>query len=333
MPLASRSLGATALGVSRIGLGLAALGRPGYITLGHAGDLAGDYSVASMAQRAHHLLDHAWSAGVTYFDAARSYGRAEEFLGGWVAGRTFADVRPVVGSKWGYAYTADWQVNAASHEVKEHTPDQLRRQLPESRERLGDFLRLYQVHSATFASGVLTHQQVLTDLAHLKSDGLHIGLTLSGADQPQVLDAAAAIQVDGRRLFDTVQVTWNLLEPSCSAILTEVHAAGMGVIVKEAVANGRLTARNLDPAFAPQRARLEAIAARHRVTLDAIAIAAVLAQPWADVVLSGAVTTSQLDANLTALSVQLSEEELADLAGLAETPADYWAKRSALPWN
>jgi aryl-alcohol dehydrogenase-like predicted oxidoreductase len=33
-------LGSTGLAVSPIGLGLAALGRPGYITLGHGSDLA-----------------------------------------------------------------------------------------------------------------------------------------------------------------------------------------------------------------------------------------------------------------------------------------------------
>ena len=63
-----------------MGLGLAALGRPGYINLGHATDLSRDYDVAAMADHAHTVLDAAWAAGIRYFDAARSYGRAEEFL-------------------------------------------------------------------------------------------------------------------------------------------------------------------------------------------------------------------------------------------------------------
>ena len=75
-----RALGQTGLVVSRVGLGLAALGRPGYINLGHAADLRGDYDVAAMEGRAHALLDAAWQAGVRYFDAARSYGRGEAFL-------------------------------------------------------------------------------------------------------------------------------------------------------------------------------------------------------------------------------------------------------------
>src|SRR5215207_8243684 len=95
-----RPLGRTSLQVTAIGLGLAALGRPGYITLGHADDLQGDYSVATMQAHTHAMLDHAWAAGIRYFDAARSYGRAEEFLGSWLRQRTFGvDDRPVVASK------------------------------------------------------------------------------------------------------------------------------------------------------------------------------------------------------------------------------------------
>jgi len=69
-------LGDTGLVVSRIGVGLAALGRPGYINLGHAGDL----DVPAMEARAHAVLAAAWQASVRYFDVARSYGRVEEFL-------------------------------------------------------------------------------------------------------------------------------------------------------------------------------------------------------------------------------------------------------------
>src|SRR6516162_7845028 len=100
------SLGGTGLKVSRLGLGLAALGRPGYINLGHADDLRHDYDVAAMEARAHAVLDAAWGAGIRYFDAARSYGRGEAFLGSWLTCRTIAPDRVVVGSKWGYTYTA-----------------------------------------------------------------------------------------------------------------------------------------------------------------------------------------------------------------------------------
>ena len=71
----------------QFGLGLAALGRPGYINLGHADDLNRDYDVDAMQQHAHRVLDTAWESGVRYFDAARSYGKAEIFLGSWIRDR------------------------------------------------------------------------------------------------------------------------------------------------------------------------------------------------------------------------------------------------------
>jgi aryl-alcohol dehydrogenase-like predicted oxidoreductase len=77
-----RILGRTGLTVSRLGLGLAALGRPGYINLGHAADLPATPDVPSMEAHAYAVLDAAWDAGIRYFDAARSYGRAETFLAG-----------------------------------------------------------------------------------------------------------------------------------------------------------------------------------------------------------------------------------------------------------
>src|SRR5215831_8818071 len=128
MTMPPRPLGTTGLTVTPLGLGLAALGRPGYINLGHAADLAHDYDVAAMEARAHAVLDTAWAAGVRYFDAARSYGRAEEFLGRWLAARGIAPADVTVGSKWGYTYTAGWNVAAEQHEVKEHSFPVLRRQ-------------------------------------------------------------------------------------------------------------------------------------------------------------------------------------------------------------
>ena len=79
-------LGSTKVMVSRLGLGMAALGRPGYINLGHGQDL-GARDVPSMEANARHVLDAAWAAGIRYFDAARSYGLGEAFLGRWLEER------------------------------------------------------------------------------------------------------------------------------------------------------------------------------------------------------------------------------------------------------
>jgi aryl-alcohol dehydrogenase-like predicted oxidoreductase len=326
-------LGTTALRVTALGLGLAALGRPGYINLGHADDLAGEYSPESMEARAHRVLDAAWAGGVRYFDAARSYGRGEAFLGSWLASRDVAPEDVTVGSKWGYVYTAGWQVDARVHEVKEHSAAVLRRQLAETRALLGAHLDLYQIHSATPESGVLDDGQVIDELARLRASGVRVGLSVSGATQAATIRQALAVERDGRPLFDAVQATWNLLDPSAGEALAEARERGLGVIVKEALANGRLTERNADPAFAGGFALLSAQAQRLGTSVDAVALGAALAQPWADVVLSGAATAEQLHSNLAATGGAWDDEAAHRLSALAVAPEAYWSQRSALRWN
>jgi aryl-alcohol dehydrogenase-like predicted oxidoreductase len=307
--------------VSRIGLGLAALGRPGYINLGHASDLAGRTDEGSMELAAHAVLDAAYAGGVRYFDAARSYGKAEAFLATWLERRGLGPSEVTVGSKWGYTYTAGWRVDAPVHEVKDLSVANLRRQLAESRELLGTNLRLYQIHSATLDSGVLDDPAVREELARLRASGLSIGLTVTGPRQAETIERA--LEAGG---FDAVQGTWNLLERAAGSALAAAHAAGVGVIVKEALANGRLTARGDVP-------ELAGVARSTASTPDAVALAAVLARPWADVVLSGAATVQELQSNLAAGPIELDPEWLDRLDAIREDPASYWRTRAALPWN
>jgi len=278
-----RTLGTTGLAVSPIGLGLAALGRPGYINLGRDQDLGDDRGVAAIEARAHEALDEAWRLGVRYLDAARSYGRAEAFLATWLAARGVAPSEVTLGSKWGYTYTADWRVDAEAHEVMDHGFAAFDRQWPESRALLGAHLDLYQIHSLTLASPALDDREPL--------------------------------------------------ERAAGPALAEARAAGVGVIVKEALANGRLTEPDTDTDFADRRAALRAEARRLGTTPDALALAAALARPWADVVLSGAATAAQLRSNLRALAVVWGGEAEAALAGLAEDSGAYWQRRQRLAWS
>jgi aryl-alcohol dehydrogenase-like predicted oxidoreductase len=316
-----KTLGNTDLEVTPLGLGLAALGRPGYITLGHAEDLAGHTDVESMERGAHAVLDAAYAGGIRYFDAARSYGRAEAFLASWLEERGFGPDDVTVGSKWGYTYTANWRVNVAVNEVKDLSEATLERQLTESQELLGNHLRLYEIHSATLDSGVLDDAAVMEELARLRANGMAIGFTTSGPRQGETIERA--LEVGG---FDVVQSTWNLLDRSAGAALETAHQEGLGVIIKEALANGRLTARGDVP-------ELESAARMTGRTEDAIALAYVLAQPWVDVVLSGATTVSELESNLVARVLELGPSVLERLDGIGEDAETYWEKRSELPWN
>ena len=278
------------------------------------------------------MLDAAYEAGIRYVDVARSYGRAEEFLSGWLAGPGHGEL--VVGSKWGYRYTGDWRLEADQHEVKEHSLAMFTAQLAETRALLGDRLALYQVHSLTLESPLFGDPALLAALGALRDSGVIVGLTTSGPHQADTLRRALDVRVGGQPLFAAAQVTWNLLEPSVGAAAAEAAAAGWAVLVKEALANGRLaTSRSRRPnepnGDAPgPPARLSALAAERGTSEDAIALAAALGNPWATVVLSGAVTPQQLRANLAALTV--GDVPPPDLA---EPPAAYWAARAARAWR
>ena len=331
MGVEPRHLGTSGLIVTPIGLGLAGLGRPAYLGAGRAEELGADRSVEVLERRTRELLEAAYDAGVRYVDAARSYGLAERFLGTWLSDRARPPGDPAIGSKWGYTYVAawsDWSTGAKVNEVKDHSADALRRQYAESRAELGDRLQLYQIHSATWETGVLDDLAVLDELARLKELGLAIGLTVSGPGQSDVIRQSLEMRMDGVRVFQTVQATWNLLERSAGPALDEAHQAGYGVIVKEALANGRLA--NLGDRAAGV---LGKIANDRGVQVDVAAIAAVLANPWADVVLSGAISADQLASNLEAVSIQLSELETEALTELTEPPAAYWSQRQAQRWS
>jgi aryl-alcohol dehydrogenase-like predicted oxidoreductase len=308
-----------------IGLGLAAVGRPGYINLGRDQDLGTDRSVEALRARTHELLDAAYAQGVRYFDAARSYGRSEEFLAGWLAAHPEID-DIVVGSKWGYTYTADWSTDAERHEVKDHSLETYERQRAETAALLGDRLDLYQIHSVTPDSPALTDKNLHARLAEAAAEGVTVGFSTSGPAQADAIRAALAVTVDGEPLFRTVQSTYNVLETSAAPALAEAHDAGLTVIVKEGMANGRLAEEH-----APQE--LRAVARETGLGCDAVALAVILRQPWAGVVLSGAATVAQLTSNLHAPAVDLDEGQLARLAALAEDPRAYWERRGQLPWH
>lgn len=313
----------------RLGLGLAALGRPGYINLGRVEDLGSadpaERSVEAMQRRAWEVLDEAWRLGLRYFDCARSYGHSEEFLGAWLRQKELLKEDVAVGSKWGYRYTADWRVDTAGepHEVKDHSLAHLESQEKETQSFLGDHLRLYQIHSATLESGVLENQEVLNRLKALREEkGWKIGLSLSGVGQSKAL--AKALQTG---VFDSVQATWNLMEQSCGATLKEAHDAGLEVIIKEGMANGRIL----------QRPELLEVAEKMKVAPDALALAAIMAQPFEPMVLSGAVTSQQLRSNLRALELcdQLKDGDVLTslMTQLQTDPDAYWKERSGLTWN
>jgi aryl-alcohol dehydrogenase-like predicted oxidoreductase len=206
-------------------------------------------------------------------------------------------------------------------------------QLPESLRLLGDRLDIYQIHSATAESGCLVDSRLLAALVDGRRRGAYraVGFTLSGPASAAALEQGLSARIDGERVFDVVQATFNVLEPSLADGLRAAHESGVGVIAKEVFANGRLTGANRRPADASLLERLRAIVPGTQ--LDRVALGFVLAHPFVDVALSGAATVAQLRSHLSSGDPPLTPSAVDELRASAEPVADYWATRATLPWT
>jgi aryl-alcohol dehydrogenase-like predicted oxidoreductase len=305
------------------------LGRPAYINAGNASALPADRSVEAFRDNTFRVLDGAVAAGVDWVDTARSYGRAEEFVGQWWRARAAAEPdwprsAPTISSKWGYRYVGDWDPAAVVHEIKDHSLARFEEQWTLTRETLPR-VHLYQVHSLTLDSPLFDDGRLLDALARLRDSGVAIGFSTSGAQQGETILQALEIDRGGGRLFSAVQATWNLLETSTGPALGTASRRELTVIVKEALANGRLVT---DPPTVVRE-----IAERLGVGPDAVGLAAAAAQPWANRVLLGSASTDQLTANLRATDLVLEPTDLERLTAAAQDPVEYWRTRSALPWR
>ena len=255
-------------------------------------------------------------------------------------------------------YVADWKVELEKgepHEVKDHSVEvseniceinwirsidygsliislssqNFLKQIEETNRFLGKYVNLYQIHSATLESGVLNNEDVLRELHKCRSDrGWAVGLSLSTPKQDQVLRRALEIEVGGEKLFNSVQCTYNIFEQRPGPALLDAHNAGMDIIIKEVVANGRILRSNTVKKYAEQLT----------CSADQLAIGCILAQPFKPRVLSGAVTPEQLQSNLKAefIAERLkNDEELLNkiMKDCVMDSEEYWKERSELVWN
>ena len=312
---------------NKIGLGLAALGRPGYINIGHDNDLGSDKSKASMRDYCHQVLDFAYSNGIRYFDTARVYGDAEEFLSSWI--RKQSQFNGFVGSKWGYEYLANWEVNADKHERKDHSAAFLKQQWVETRMNLGKNVDLYHIHSVTPDSSVLDDPTVIKELESIKKNGLEIGISTSGPEQKTTIEKFLKIN-EKLKLFSFLQSTVNILEQSCIPILKEAHNQKINIIAKEVFSNGLLTNANKDY-HQEQLQNLQNIAKEIDLTLEQISYLWVYQLPFIKIILTGASTVSQLQENLNCL--KKLNTTIPNLDNLYLSVEDYWSTRKSLSWN
>ena len=317
--------------ITKLGLGLAAIGRPEYINI-RDNNFSIDKSQEAFKKNALEVLDFAYKQGIRYYDTAPSYGKGEQFLTDWNSKHHYDDV--TLSTKWGYTYVADWELGyQGAHEIKEHSLDKLLEQWQTSKKLL-PALKIYQVHSATFESGILENKNVLNQLFEIKKQtGIQIGITTSGLHQSKIIEAALKIKIDNEDLFDCYQVTYNILEQSTHAILKELIQKNKTVIIKEALANGRIFRNEKYHHYRSLYIALDVLAKKYHVGTDAIALRYVIDNLEPSYLLSGASSMEQLEQNIKAQNIKLKKDELLLLQTLKINPEKYWDERNQLSWN
>ena len=312
-----------------LGLGTAALGRPQYINVRQKN--VDNSDLDAFKKQSFSVLENAYNLGIRYFDTAPGYGLAEELLLEWL--QTKNDNTIQVATKWGYTYTANFNPNAKVHEVKEHSLAKLNEQWQFSKQLL-TYLKVYQIHSATLETGVLKNKEVLEQLALLKKKyNLKIGLTTTGTNQTEVIQKALNVLVDGEQLFDVYQVTYNFLDQSLLETIDELQHQNKSIVIKEALANGRIFRNNKYPHYNKMYKALENLANKYNVGVDAIALKYCEQTIDKSTVLSGASNLNQLKENLKTNSFFLSNDEIYLLKSFKIDTAFYWQERKELQWN
>lgn len=315
--------------INGIGLGTAAIGRPQYININQE-DKA-PFSLSTFKQNGIEMLDCAYDTGIRYYDTAPGYGLAEQLLLDWVKEKN--DPNITVATKWGYTYVADFDQNAEVHEIKEHSLNKLDEQWEVSKQLL-PYLKYYQIHSATLESGVLENEAVLERLFQLKEEhNIKVGLTTTGSNQAEVLQKAMDVHFNGEQLFEVFQCTYNVLDQSIYELGRQIISNGKQLVIKEALANGRLFPNIAYPDYQDLYSNLEALSKKYEVGVDAINLQFCLSNLVGATVLSGANKPAYLRHNLKATKFDLNPQEIEELSQFKTTPELYWKERKQLTWN
>ena len=315
---------------NNIGLGTAAIGRPLYINIKKNVN-AESFSLTEFRQKGFAILEKAYQLGIRYFDTAPGYGLAEGLVLEWLQTKNDSTIK--IATKWGYTYIADFNPNAKVHEVKEHSLSKLNEQWGVSKAFL-PHLSTYQIHSATLETGVLESEMILNQLAFLKEEyNMKIGITTTGVNQVEVIKKALDVSVQQKPLFDAFQVTYNILDQSLKNISHKLENEGKAIIIKEALANGRLLRNKNYGHYIKLYNFMETLATKYNVGVDAIALNFCSLTMSKGIILSGASNDIHLEDNIKTNLFKLTEEEINKLHTFNTNEVTYWNERKGLTWN
>lgn len=295
-----RRLGRTGLEVGEIGFGAWAISGRGY--------------GATDDRESLRAIRRALELGVNFIDTADVYGdgRSESLIGRVLRER--GDKDTIVATKFGWDFYSGSYRSNLRREYVEFA-------LGESLKRLGrDWVDLYQVHDSD--PRAMERSGVFETLERLKETGK---IRAWGVSAYRVEDGIYAIRA-GKP--DVIQVAYNILSHEAEDVLFPIALErGIGIIAREPLACGLLTGKYNGSSTFPEGdhrrgwsrerlaegaskvARLGFLVAPGR-TLVQSAIRFALSHPAVSVVIPGAKTEAQIEENVGAARVSLSQEEL-----------------------
>ncbi len=278
------------------------------------------------------VVDAAIEKGITFFDTADAYGDgSSEDLLGRALGTRRSDV--VVATKFGMGDhdSEHWGAHGSRRYV--------RRAVEASLRRLGtDYIDLYQLHRPDPITPI---EETLQALSELVAEGKVLYIGSSNMSAWQVTHADWVARSGGLQRFVSAQNEYSIYNRSAEAELVPAcESAGVGILPYFPLAYGLLTGKYHRGQAAPEGSRLalpkqasrlegadwdrvealEAYAAERSVSLLALAIGGLIAQPAVASVISGATRPEQVAANVEAGLWEPSATDLAGLDELRESP-------------
>jgi aryl-alcohol dehydrogenase-like predicted oxidoreductase len=320
MTLNKRRLGTTDLEITTVGIGAWAIGGGGWAYGWGPQDDSG--SIAA--------IRHAVSRGVNWIDTAAIYGlgHSEE-----VVGRALREIpaseRPFVFTKCGMIPDPQRPYDEPARNLR---PESIRRELEASLKRLGvERIDLYQFH---WPDGLGTPiEDSWYEMDRLIDEGKVRAAGVSN------FDVALLNRAESVGHVDSLQPPFSLIRRDAAAdVIPWARANETGVIVYSPMQSGMLTdtfsaqhiaamanddwrrrsAQFSEPHLSRNvalRDALRPIAARHGVTVSAVAVAWTLACPGVTGAIVGARSPEQVDGWIAAGSLDLEPSDLEQIAG------------------
>jgi aryl-alcohol dehydrogenase-like predicted oxidoreductase len=315
-----RQLGTTDMQITRVGLGAWAIGGGGWaFAWGPQDD---NESIAAM--------NHAIERGVNWIDTAPVYGlgHSEEVVGRVLAKRG-RDDRPFIFTKCGMIWGDDRMKDPV------RSLGQIRRECEASLRRLGvDRIDLYQFHWPD-ATGIPVEESWRL-MEQLVEEGKVRAIGVSN------FDVSLLRKIDALRHVDSLQPPFSLIRRDAAAVeIPWCNAHRTGVIVYSPMQSGILTDtfnadkvkqmaaddwRKRAPNFQTPRLEkniglrdaLQPIAARHKTTVAAVAVAWTLVWPGVTGAIVGARSPAQIDGWIDAATLDLTSADLDEVAAAIE---------------